>query len=213
MKKTIAATVAVIALGAAIPLAASGGDRYGDHRGDRHGGPGMMGHHGEMRGHHGKRDGMRHGGIGAKIRMQEFIGTNDADGDGRVTQDEVDQWRADRLARFDTDGNSQLSLDEYEQLWLDAMRKRMVRQFQRHDEDGDGQVTADEFGERTARMVMMRDRNEDGVISLDDLGRRHGRRGDRPMPQAGAEPQQGEPGASPGTPPMLPNTGTAPEQQ
>ena len=215
MKKTIAATDAVIALGAAIPLAASGGDRYGDDRGDRNGAHGMKGDRGEMmRGPHGKRDGMRRGGVRAKIRMQEFIETNDADGDGRVTQDEVDQWRADRLASFDADGNGQLSLDEYEQLWLDAMRERMVRQFQKHDSDGDAQVTADEFGERTAHMVMMRDRNEDGVISVDDLGRhgRRGPRGDRPMPD-GAEPQQGETGAAPGTPPMLPNSETEPVQQ
>lgn len=216
MKKTIAATVAVIALGAAIPLAASGGDRYGDDRGDRSGAHGTKGDRGAtMRGHHGKRDGMRRGGVRVKIRMQEFIETQDGDGDGRVTQDEVDRWRASRLEAFDADGNGQLSLDEYQQLWLEAMRERMVRQFQKHDSDGDAQVTVDEFGERTAHMVMMRDRNEDGVISMDDLGR-HGRRsphGDRPMPQSGAEPQQGEPGAVPGIPPMLPNTETESEQQ
>ncbi len=244
MKKILAATVAVIALAAAVPLVASAGsdwqsERSGDNDGmmsagmmgagmmddeddmDRghgdwhHGGRdhgdmhrGMMGHHG-MGGHGMDRDGGGHRhGVKAKIRIQEFLDTYDTNGDGQVTQDEVDQWRADRLAKFDADGNGQLSLDEYQQLWLDAMHERMVRQFQSHDADGDGQVTTDEFGKRTAHMVMMGDRNDDGAISLDDLGRRHGDRDHGAMKSDNAEPQAGQPGDASGQPPMLPNSGT-----
>ena len=176
MKKTIAATVAVIALAAAVPLVASAGaDRQGGPGEGRHGmmmGQGGMGDHGRM-GHRGGR------GPGGKLRMLDLIETYDADGDGSVTQAEVDQHRADRLGEFDADGNGQLSLDEYQALWLDAMRARMVDQFQRHDDDGDGQVTVEEFGERSARMVMMRDRNEDGALNQDDLRRPRGERGER----------------------------------
>lgn len=192
MKKTIAATVAVLALGAAIPLAATAGDERGGDKGHR----AMGGHHGMMGGHHG-------GGHGGKIRMMEMIEAYDADGDGRVTQDEVDQWRANRLAEFDADGNGQLSLDEYEQLWLDAMRERMVDQFQSHDDDGDAQVTVEEFAQRTETLVMMRDRNDDGALSLEDLERRRGGRdGGRPaMPMQGGQPQGGDaaPAAGEGT--------------
>jgi EF hand len=117
--------------------------------------------------------------------MTEMLETYDTDGDGSVSQAEVDEWRANRLREFDTDGDGQLSLDEYQALWLDAMRERMVDQFQAHDDDGDGQVTVDEFGQRTSRLVMMRDRNEDGVLNLDDT--RRGRDGDRPHMMRGMQ--------------------------
>jgi Ca2+-binding EF-hand superfamily protein len=164
-----------------------------------------------MGGHGMDREGGGQGhGVKAKIRMQEFLDTYDANGDGRVTQDEVDQWRADRLKKFDADGNGQLSLDEYQQLWLDAMHERMVRQFQSHDADGDGLVTTDEFGKRTAHMVMMRDRNDDDAISLDDLRRRHGPRDRGGMRSDGAAPESGQPGAASGE---QPNAGTSSGQQ
>jgi Ca2+-binding EF-hand superfamily protein len=184
MKKLIAGGITALALAAAVPLVATAGHGErgddGGHgmRGSHHGEHGMRGgQHGEhgMRGHYGD----HHGGGEARIRLTEMLGTYDADGDGSVTQAEVDEWRANRLREFDADGDGQLSLDEYQALWLDAMRERMVDQFQEHDDDGDGQVTVDEFGERTSRLVMMRDQNEDGVLNLDDT--RRGRRGgDRP---------------------------------
>lgn len=165
MKKFILGSVAVLSLAAAVPLVASAAP-------DRHRGPDMRGAgmHGGHHGHHGMK------------RLMKLIDAYDADGDGAVTQAEIDEGRATRLTKFDADGDGQLSLAEYEQLWLDAMRERMVDAFQRHDDDGDGQVTAEEFGERTQRMVMMRDRNEDGKLDLEDL-RRGKRGGDKPAEQ------------------------------
>ena len=98
-------------------------------------------------------------------------GSWDQDEDDKITQAEIDEVRANRLAEFDGDGNGMLSLQEYEALWLDAMRERMVDRFQSHDDDGDGQVTGEEFSEQTSRMVIRRDRNSDGAISLEDTRR------------------------------------------
>ncbi len=97
----------------------------------------------------------------------------DMDGDGRLTQAEIDQVLQERLVRFDTDGDAALNLEEYEALWIDAMREHMVDRFQMHDDDGDGLVTRDEFGSRFARMVEYMDRNGDGVIDESDMGRRY----------------------------------------
>lgn len=104
-------------------------------------------------------------------RAMRMIDRFDADKDGRVTQEEVDRYRSDRLSRFDADGDQQLTLDEYAELWADAMRERMVRRFQRHDRDGDGRVTVAEFSAQSGDTVRMRDRDRDGALSEDDFMR------------------------------------------
>ena len=161
MKKALASSVAVLALAVAVPFALGApGDRHQDH-----GAHGMHGtHHGSPGGGH------RRG------HLLDLIERFDADGDGGVSQAEIDVGRAKRLSDFDADGNGELSLEEYEQLWLDAMRDRMVDAFQRHDDDGNGQVTAEEFQARLGRVVALRDRNDDGILDKQDL-RRKGRRG------------------------------------
>jgi hypothetical protein len=114
----------------------------------------------------------------------------DRNGDGQVSQADVDAVRAERLATFDADGNGVLSLAEYEALWLDAMRPRMVRGFQRLDVDGDAGVTEVEFLAPYARLVQRVDGDGDGVITEDEIraqmrerrsamrGRQGGRMGD-----------------------------------
>lgn len=120
--------------------------------------------------------GQRHGGRGARRmhRLEQMVETYDSDGDGRVTQEEVDTYRSERVGRFDSDGDGALTLEEYQALWLDAMRERMVDRFQYHDDDGDGRVTVDEFSSRTGNLVRARDRDGDGAVSYGDLGPRGG---------------------------------------
>lgn len=152
-------------------MCGQGGHYREGHR--RHGG---HGHHGWGRGsdreegwaHRGREHGgkMRH--ARRMDRLLDLIKLYDQDGDDKITQTEIDEARAKRLAEFDGDGNGMLSLQEYEALWLDAMRERMVDRFQSHDDDGDGQVTVEEFSKKTARLVIRRDRNADGTISLED---------------------------------------------
>ena len=135
----------------------------------------------QERGHHGgfgafqhDRGGDSQRGRGRGAAMLENFDTN---GDGQLTQAEIDAVRADRFAAFDTDGNGELTLGEYEALWLDAMRERMVDRFQSLDNDGDAIVTTAEFVEPFAAMVSRMDRNQDGIINADDMGR-HGRHDD-----------------------------------
>lgn len=170
-KVTIAASAAVLlaSLGVAgiSHASGSGWDHYGKgyHDGERHGRHGMSGKEGR-RGHHGGR------------HLMSMFNDFDADGDGKLTQAEIDDARRGQLSRFDTDGNGVLSLQEYEALWLDAMRERMVDRFQNLDADGDATITTAEFAEPFARAVRFMDRNDDGAISRDDMGR-HRRMRDR----------------------------------
>lgn len=127
-----------------------------------YGGP--HGYHHGGKGHGGK----GHGG-GHMFRMMESF---DANGDGKLSQEEIDQTRGARFGQFDGDGDQNLTLQEYERLWLDAMRERMVDRFQHLDADGDGKVTAEEFQRPFAKTVQRRDRNGDGVIDREDFQRR-----------------------------------------
>ncbi len=52
------------------------------------------------------------------IGGNDLMETYDTDGDGVVTQDEIDGARAAELAEFDADGDGMLSLEEYQELWL-----------------------------------------------------------------------------------------------
>lgn len=152
------------------------GEHHGMHRGHGHHGSGRESDREEGWAHRGREHGGKMGRGRGMDRVLGLLELYDMDGDDRVTQDEIDKVRADRLAEFDSDGNGVLSLQEYEALWLDAMRERMVDRFQSHDDDGDGQVTVEEFSKRTARLVMRRDRNEDGAIGLEDARRDDRRR-------------------------------------
>ena len=187
--KFIVAASALVLLGGLTAAGVSQADsRYGRHYGEHHGGYGMgqggMGY-GEHGPRHGMGPGMGRGGIGPGgmygdddhrprmgRRMMHMFDTFDADGDGTLSQAEIDQARAQRLAAFDADGDGKLSLKEYEALWTDAMRERIVDRFQAHDDDGDGFVTAAEFGQPYDRMVARMDRNGDGVLSREDMGPR-----------------------------------------
>ena len=128
----------------------------------------MHGHH--MAGQHG--GGFRGHGKGGHMAMR-LLERYDANGDGKVSQEEIDRGRGERLASFDGDQDGKLSLAEFEALWLDAMRERMVDSFQGFDDDGDGLVTGEEYGKPFQRMVERMDRNGDGLLGFDDRGRRH----------------------------------------
>jgi Ca2+-binding EF-hand superfamily protein len=113
------------------------------------------------------------GGHGMSERIREFVERYDANKDGKITQQEIDQNRAAWIAEFDTDKDLALTLQEFERLWLKARHLQMVRAFQMFDRDGDGKVTLEEYQRPLAEMVEEHDRNGDGVLSKEDRPR-HG---------------------------------------
>lgn len=110
---------------------------------------------------------------GPAYGMAETFDQFDRDDDSRITRSEAEQFRSERLARFDANGDGSLDLDEYRGLWIDAMQRAIVRAFQRHDVNGDGTVTAAEFARPIDLMFMHLDRDGNGVIEPDELRRRY----------------------------------------
>mgnify|MGYP003958611945 FL=1 len=158
--KIITAT-AVIALGvAAIVGTGIAGSRWGG----QHQGYGQ--HAGYEMGMKGGMHGGRHGG-GPRM-MERF----DADGDGKVTAEEVASVRTKAMNDYDADKDGALTLNEFKGLWDEHMQGRQVRGFQHFDADGDGKITVDELKAPTERMFSRMDRNDDGVISDDDMQRK-----------------------------------------
>jgi len=145
--KTKTKTLTAIALAAALGATALAGVTYAGHRG--HG----MGF-------------LDKGQLG--VSAMEMFAAVDADGDGKLTQAEIDKARNDRHAKHDADGDGNLSLEEFAGLWHETTRPLTVRAFQMLDTDGDAIVTRAEYDRPLASIVERLDRDRDGGLSLRD---------------------------------------------
>ncbi len=147
-------TLTAIAVAAALGGATFAGISYAGHRGGGHG-----------------MDFLDRGQLG--LSAMEVFAAVDADGDGKLTQAEIDKFRNDRHAAHDANGDGNLSLDEFAGLWHETTRPLTVRAFQMLDTDGDGVIARAEYDRPLAGIVQRLDRNRDGGLSLRDA--RHDR--------------------------------------
>lgn len=143
-KITLAALAAALVGTTAMPAFA---DRDGGMQGwGRDGGkPGWhQSHRGGKHGwHHGRRGNM------ARMFMERF----DTDGDGKVTQAEIDAKVEATFASADANGDGKVTLDEFKVAYQTEFSERRVRAFQRLDRDGDGKISEDEYNRRMERMI------------------------------------------------------------
>ena len=116
-----------------------------------------------------RRMGMRPG-VEAMRHAMRMIDMFDVDKDGRVTQEEVDRFRADRLRQFDADEDEALNREEYEQLWVDAMRSDLGERFDDYDADDDDRISVEEFSARTGDLVRREDWDRDAALTARDFG-------------------------------------------
>ena len=147
--KTKTKTLTALAVAAALGGTALAGASYAGHRGGGHG-----------------MDFLDKGQLA--VSAMELFDAVDADGDGKLTQAEIDRLRNDRHAAHDTDGDGNLSLEEFAALWHETTRPLTVRAFQMLDTDGDAVVTRAEYDRPLAGIVERFDRDGDGGLSLRD---------------------------------------------
>ena len=142
-------TLTAIALAAALGGTALAGTSYADHRAGGHG-LGFL-DTGQL-----------------EVSAMEMLESIDADGDGKLTQIEIDKARNDRHTAHDADADGNLSLEEFAGLWHETTRPLTVRAFQMLDTDGDAVVTRAEYDRPLAGIVERLDRDGDGSLSMKD---------------------------------------------
>ena len=127
--------------------------------------------------------------------MQALFDRFDADGDGVVTTDEVQTWRASYFDFADADQDGYLSAGEVAAMRAAAEDRMGARTgdeaaprprrgagmdrdpIERYDADGDGRLSRAEFVEAPFEALERFDANNDGALTLDELPRRMRRRG------------------------------------
>ena len=113
------------------------------------------------------------------VTAMEVFETVDDDGDGVISQAEIDKLRNDRHAAHDANGDGNLDLEEFAGLWQETMHPLTVRIFQMLDTDGDAIITRAEYDLPLADIVNRLDRDGDGGFSMNDRWGHDGYRGHR----------------------------------
>jgi EF hand len=114
------------------------------------------------------------GGFGEMRR--EILKDVDTNGDGAISQDEINAAINARFAEFDADKNGSLSLSEFEALWAEITKPMAVRTFQFLDPNGDAEISKAELDDHFANMVARLDQNHDGMLSPADRPHHRGPR-------------------------------------
>jgi Ca2+-binding EF-hand superfamily protein len=109
-------------------------------------------------------------GHGPGARLLEMFAGMDADGNGQLTQAEIEAHRAAMFSAADANGDGVLNAEEvaaYQEAQMAAMlAARAARMIERHDDNGDGSLSAEEIGEGPLedRFALI-DTDDDGAIS------------------------------------------------
>ncbi|SPF78081.1 EF-hand domain-containing protein [Pseudoprimorskyibacter insulae] len=127
------------------------------------------------------------GGKGMRGGMMAPFEDIDADGDGKITQAEIDAHRAAKFAEADTDGDGALSAEELaaaaEKREAERRANMGQRMLDRLDANKDGKITADEMpgndADRAKSMIERLDTDGDGAVSQAELDAAKQMRGPR----------------------------------
>ncbi|MBB34016.1 MAG: hypothetical protein CME88_13115 [Hirschia sp.] len=107
----------------------------------------------------------------------KHIARFDTDGDGKVSEAEVEAFKAARFAEADANGDSKVTADELHAFHeAEKARREAERRaafFARMDADGDGTLSEAEFVTIKPGRFDRMDRDDDGFIEAGEFGRGH----------------------------------------
>ncbi|WP_146344357.1 EF-hand domain-containing protein [Phaeobacter marinintestinus] len=109
----------------------------------------------------------------------------DADGDGQVTQAEMEAHRAGRFTEMDTNGDGKLTADEMQAHGQQKAKDRSAKMLEKFDKDGDGALSAEEMPKprHGDKMFGRIDTDGSGGVSKEEFDaakakmKEHGRKG------------------------------------
>jgi len=133
------------------------------------------------------------GGPGGPPPIESLFERFDKNGDGKLTQDEVPEWCAERLMKADADGDGAVTKEELEQARQKLGGEFADKLFERLDANADGKLTKDELPPRLADKLMQAEADGDGALTKDELKAAREKLGPRP----GAGRFRGGPGGPP----------------
>ena len=89
---------------------------------------------------------------------------------GPISIEEAEARAAERFGRIDADGDGRLTREELfsAERRKERVEERRERLFDRLDADGDGAVSAEEYGKRIEKLVAL-DNDEDGTVTREEL--------------------------------------------
>ena len=107
----------------------------------------------------------------------------DVNGDGKLTQEELDARSAARFSERDTDGNGALSREELLARAQEGAERRVDRILKRLDANEDGALSPEELAQARRgggnRFFARVDADDDGAISKEEFEQMAQRRGER----------------------------------
>jgi Ca2+-binding EF-hand superfamily protein len=109
----------------------------------------------------------------------------DANGDGKVTQDEVKAYRAARIAGIDADGDNLISAEELAAMMTAHMQERVDKmaaaRIEAQDVNGDGKLSVEEMlaPPMNGRMFSRIDTDGDGAVSEAEIAAAREKMGER----------------------------------
>ena len=116
------------------------------------------------------------GGMGDMGMMMFEFSDVDKNGDGKISQAEMEAHAKVRFDAADTDGNGKLSAAEMtvaaEKMRQERRVRKMAKMIERMDADKDGELSFEEMpGQKTRadRMFMRLDKDGDGAISQEEM--------------------------------------------
>ncbi len=113
--------------------------------------------------------------MGDGLFMDEMFQQLDADGDGKISAEEIKAHRSAEITGVDANKDGKLSQDELVALEMKRMEQmatnRAMRQIERLDADGDGLLSIEEMAARPMPMRMFErvDADGDGAISREEI--------------------------------------------